>query len=170
MPFRRAIPRLALALALAGGAGGCGGPINLKEALAVTDVFTGWYDNGTKDGKNHLVPSITFRLKNQLDQPLSSVQLTMDFWLEGADGPLDSALVRGIGPDAVGPGASTEPITVRSGTGYTLESPRADLFDHSLFKDATVKMFAKRSGAIVAIGEFKIDRRLLPHVPSSHRP
>jgi hypothetical protein len=171
MASRRALRRLALLLGCAVAAGAsCRGPVNLQEALAVTDVLSGWYDNGMKDGKNHLVPSITFRLKNQLDQPLSSVQLTMDFWLEGADGPLDSALVRGIGSESVAPGASTEPITVRSGTGYTLEAPRADLFAHSQFKDATVKIFAKRSGSIAPLGEFKIDRRLLPHVPSSHRP
>jgi hypothetical protein len=170
MPFRRAILWSAFALILAAGLAGCGQPINLREALTVTDVFSGWYDNGVKDGKNHLVPSITFRLKNNTSEPLSSVQLTMDFWLEGADGPLDSSLVRGIGTEAVAPGSSTEPITVRSGTGYTLEGPRADFFTHSLFKDATVKIFAKRSGRIAPLGEFKIDRRLLPHVPSTQRP
>jgi hypothetical protein len=46
--------------------------------------------------------------------------------------------------------------------GYTLEQPRAELFTHTLYKDWTVKMFARRSGRIYAIGEFKIDRRLIP--------
>jgi hypothetical protein len=38
------------------------------------------------------------------------------------------------------------------------------MFQHSQFKDFTVKLFAKRSGNIVPIGAFKIDRQLLPHV------
>jgi hypothetical protein len=169
MRCRRLGRTLALLLLLAGPAA-CGPPINLQEAVVVTDVFTGWYDNGIKDGKNHLVPSITFRLKNQSERPLSSVQLTMDFWLEDGDGPQDSALVRGIGSDALAAGASTEPITVRFTWGYTLEGPRAEFFDHSQFRDATVKMFARRSGSIANFGEFKVDRRLIPHVPSAPRP
>jgi hypothetical protein len=94
----------------------------------------------------------------------------LDYWLEGDDGPTDSALVRGIGSEAVAPGASTEPITVRFTTGYTLEGPRADLFNHSRYRDAIVKMFAKRSGTIAPLGEFKVERRLIPHVPTTPRP
>lgn len=148
----------------------CGPPLNLGTALAVTDVFSGYYDNGIKDGTNHMVPSVTFRLKNLSDQAIGNVQLTLDFWLEGGDGPLDSALIRGIGSDAVEPGALSDPITVRSGTGFKLEGARADLFIHSLFKDASVKIFAKRSGTIAPLGEFKIERRILPHVPGTFRP
>ena len=169
MRVSRGVCRIALLLALAAVVS-CGPPVNLQEALAVTDVFTGWYDNGVKDGKNHLVPSITFRLKNQSDRPLSSVQLVVDYWFDGDDGPKDSAQVRGIGSDAVPPGGTTEPITVRFTIGYTLEAPRAELFTHSQFRDATVKMFAKRSGAIASLGEFPIERRLIPHVPATHRP
>lgn len=169
MAHRRFLPRVVLSLVLAGGVA-CGPPVNLTEALAVTDMFSGWYDAGIKDGKNHLVPSVTFRLKNQSDRRLSSVQLSITFWLEGADGPLDEALVRGIGSTAVEPGATSEPITVRSSTGYTLEQPRAELFTHSSFKDGIVKVFAKRSGTIAALGEFKIDRRIIPHSPGANRP
>ena len=70
----------------------------------------------------------------------------------------------------VPPGASTEPILVRAGVGYTLEQPRAELFTHSAYKDAVVKLFAKRGGQIVALGEHKIERRILPHVAASARP
>jgi hypothetical protein len=59
-------------------------------------------------------------------------------------------------------GEATESITVRSTVGYTLEQPRAELFTHSQYKDWTVKMFARRSGRIFSVGEFKIDRRLIP--------
>ncbi len=167
---RSTVRSVALVVFLAAAAGCASGPENLSTALAVTDVFSGYYDNGLKNGMNHLVPSVTFRLKNQWEQPLSSVQLTIDFWRDGADGPQDSSLIRGIGSDAVQPGQSTEPITVRASSGYTLVQPRAELFTHSDFRDMTVKIFGKRGGRIVPLGEYRIDRRLLPHIPGTLRP
>jgi hypothetical protein len=162
--LRRRLHVLSLALLVA--AAGCSAPVNLQEALTVTDVMSGWYDNGFKGGKAHYVPSISFRIRNQADANVASVQLTYDFWMEGADGPFDSGLIRGIDSDGVEPGATSDPITLRGTSGYTLEVSPADLFSHSLYKDATVKIFAKRGGSIAALGEFKIDRRLLPHSPS----
>ena len=157
------------ALAVLFATAGCGPSVNLQEALTVTDVISGWYDNGFKDGKQHLVPSISFRLRNQADANVASVQLTYDFWKQGEDGPFDSGLTRGIDSSGVEPGGVSSPITLRGTVGYTLEVPPADFFTHSLFKDATVKIFAKRSGSLAALGEFKIDRRLLPHSPSGRQ-
>lgn len=156
---RRLIAPVLLSAALAGAS--CAQP-NLTQALEVTDILSGYYDNGIKNGANHLVPSITFRLKNRSDEPLNSVQLTVAFWAEGKDGEADSKQVAGIGGTAVPPGQSTESITVRSSVGFQLEGPRSDLFTHSLYKDFTVKMFARRSGRIYSLGEFKVDRRLIP--------
>ena len=169
MHVQKLVRRFGLVLLLAG-ASGCGPPINLQEDLAVTEVFTGWYDNGIKDGRNHLVPSITFRLKNEGERAISSVQLLVDYWFDGEDGPANSVLVRGIGTEAVEPGTATDPITVRFETGYTLEGARSDFFLHSTYRDVTIKMFAKRSGSIAPLGEFRVERRLIPHVPSAPRP
>ena len=135
--------------------------------MTVTDVLTGWYDWGIKDGMNKLVPSITFRLTNASPQPLDSVQITVAFWLEGDDGEIDSNLVQAISTTAVAPGASSEAHTVRSDVGFTYAGARADIFKNSQFKDATAKLFAKRGGKIVRIGEFKLDHRVLPHVAES---
>jgi hypothetical protein len=165
---RRLVAPAALAAALA--VASCS-TINLTQAVEVTDIISGWYDNGIKDGFNHMVPMITFRLKNKTDQPLNSVQLTVAFWQDGSDGEADSRQVVGIGGTAVPAGQSSDSITVRSSVGYTLEGPRADLFTHSLYKDWTVKMFARRSGRIYSIGEFKIDRRFIPQaVKDAGRP
>jgi hypothetical protein len=162
---RRPFSTIPLAVILLATAG-CGPGVNLQEALTVTDVITGYYDNGFKDGKQHFVPSISFRLRNQADQNVASLQLTYDFWKAGEDGPFDSGLIRAVDSSGIEPGATSNPITLRGSVGYTLEVLPADFFTHSLFKDATVKIFAKRSGQIAALGEFKIERRLLPHSPS----
>jgi hypothetical protein len=132
--------------------------------LSVTDVLSGWYDNGIKDGKNQLVPSISFRLKNGDEAPATYVDLTVSFWQKGADGESDSSEVQGIGSAPVAPGSASPPILVRSNFGYTIEQPRAELFTHSQFKDFTVKIFAKRADKIVPLGEFPIERRILEHV------
>jgi hypothetical protein len=152
---------LALALSTS-----CGPRVDLS-ALAVTDTFTGWYDNGIKDGKNHLVPSVSFRLQNNGRSAASYVQLTVSFWLKGDDGEYDAREVTGISNTPIAPGGTSEPILVRATYGYTLEQPRADLFTHSQFRDATARVIAKRDGRLVLIGEVAIDRRLSPHAAQS---
>jgi hypothetical protein len=149
--------------------GGCGLGVDLDKALTVTDVSSGWYDFGLVGGLNKMVPQVSFRLKNVASKPLNQVQLIVSFWPDGADGDLDSKNVDGIGGTSVAPGDSTDPIMVRADTGYTLEQPRNELFSHSAFKDFTAKVFAKRDGKIVRLGEFKIERRILPHVDAAAR-
>jgi hypothetical protein len=138
----------------------CGPRIDLTT-LEVTDTSSGWYDNGVKDGMNHLVPSLTFRLKNNGEVPATHVQLTISFWMAGDDGEYDGREVVGISGTPVPPGGSTEPILVRAAHGYTLAQPRAELFTHSNFRDVTARILAKRDGRIVRISEVKIDRRLI---------
>jgi hypothetical protein len=141
----------------------CGPGFSLEKDLEITDLSTGWYDDGIDPATtwNHMVPSVTFRLKNNGTRGVSGVQLTLAFWVDGDDGEKDSKLVRGVGDETLAPCASTEPIVVRGGFGYNVEGARADIFDRSAFRDWTVKVFAKRGGAIVPKGEFKIERRVI---------
>ena len=55
----------------------CGGAqLDVAEALSVEDVTTGWLDKGIDDfGRNKLVPSISFRLANNSDENLRTLQL-----------------------------------------------------------------------------------------------
>ena len=148
---------------------GCTGDIELDEVLAVTDVLSGYYDNGVKDGKTQLVPSITFKLKNQGAKLVPGIELDVAFWEEGAPGELDSAQVKAIGNDGLAAGASTDSLTVRATVGYTLEGARDSFFTHSQFKGFIAKMFAKRSGRIFPLGQFKMDQRIIPHSTMSAR-
>lgn len=154
---------LAIALSLAGT--GCR-QVDLATALSVTDVFTGWYHVGVVDGLNKLVPSFTFRLENVSDSPVNRVQLLVSFWQDGADGEIDSKQVTGIGTEDLPPSASTDPLLIRSDFGYTLEQSEQELFQHSYFRDFTVKLFARSGGRLVPLGEFPIERRIIPRVTS----
>jgi hypothetical protein len=163
---------LALAIAVCAA---CGPGVDLAKTVVVTDTLSGYYDDGViRDGPHagwsHILPSLTFKLRNDGSESLAGVRLSVSFWADGKDGELDSYELRGIGSDALAPGATTDAITVRSTVGFNLEAPRAELFNHSGFVDWTIKLFAKRSGTIVPIGAFKVDRRLLPHERDSKRP
>lgn len=159
--MNRLLGVLVLALSLSGA--GCT-QVDLEKALNVTDVFTGWYDFGPVGEANKLVPSFSFKLQNNGDAALNRVMLLVSFWESGATDESDSKTITGIGPDSLGPGASTQPILVRSDVGYTLESPQTkdDLFMHGRFKDFSVRLFARRSGRLISLGEFPIDRRIIP--------
>lgn len=147
------------------GATSCGSGLDLAKALVVTDVFTGYHDAGVVNGLNKLVPSITFKLRNAAADPVESVQLTVAFWEEGADGETESLLVRGIGEAGLEPGASTDPINVRGTFGYTYEGARAEMFTNSRYRGFIAKLFAKQGGRIVPIGQLKIDPRIIPAAP-----
>lgn len=138
--------------------------VDLATALGITDVFTGWYDFGQVEEASKLVPSVSFKLKNDGDQAFNRVLLLVSFWQEGADDEKDSKTITGVGPEALEPGASTDPILVRSDVGYTLDPPQTkdDLFMHGGFRDFVVKLFARRDGRLVPLGEFPIERRIIP--------
>ena len=142
--------------------------VDLAQALSITDVFTGWHFYGVVDGGlNKMVPSFTFRLTNVGDREIDRVQLLVSFWQDGADGEIDSKTINGIGADGLAPSASTEPILVRSDFGYTLEQPKEELFQHSSFRDFTVRVFARSSGRLIPLGEFPIERRITPSPATS---
>jgi len=154
---------LALVLAAATAILACGPSIDLSKSVAVTEVSSGWYDNGLKSGKNHLLPSISFRVRNTGPHPLTNVRVTIGFWLE--DGrELDSKDVQAIGNEPLAPGATSDPVLVRGETGYTLDQPRAEFFMHGQFRDGLARVFARRGGHIVPLGEFRLDRQILPNM------
>jgi hypothetical protein len=141
---------------------GCGRPVDLKTSLQVTDVSTGWFDAGVVDGKNKLVPSVTFHLKNIGSQPLKFVQMNVLFNLLPQNEEWDAMLVEGIGTTPLAPGAVSAPITVRGKVGFTGEQPRAQMLQHHLFQDVLAKIFGKTgSGPWTPLGEYKVVRQLL---------
>src|SRR4029079_15319554 len=52
----------------------CAPNFALAKALTLTDVLGGYYDEGVKDGKTRLPPSLTFRLHNASDKTIGPVQ------------------------------------------------------------------------------------------------
>jgi hypothetical protein len=142
----RAIPRRwHLILASAVLAIGCGGPpVDLRQGLEITVVSTGWFDAGLVDGKNKLVPSVTFTIKNLSDQGLTSLQMMGSFFrVSDTNSEWGNTLLSVTRSDVLAPGATTPPLTLRSPLGYTGSEPRDEMLQNSHFVDAMVKLVAK---------------------------
>jgi len=159
--FSRATAAAAVAAALA--LGGCSGPkVDVAKDLTVTGITTGWFDAGIVNGQNKLVPSASFSVTNAGTRKLSGLQVFSVFRFLGEDQDLGSALVVLRGADALGPSATSKPITVRGTWGFTGEQPRAQMLMHTQFKDARVVIFAKYGAAgFVQLAEAKVARQLL---------
>src|SRR4029453_5613965 len=58
---------------------GCSKPVDLKQGLQVTDMSGGYHDAGFVDGRNKIVPSITFRIKKSTDDSLRPLSVNIVF-------------------------------------------------------------------------------------------
>lgn len=157
------VRRIAASLAIAVAAfclNGCSAPVDLKQAVHVTDVSTGWFDAGIVDGMNKLVPSVTFKLKKNADVKLPSVSLNLTFTFTGDQDHTDDVYVQRVDFQ----GDETQPITVRTKWGYTGDAPqtRAEMLKNSHFRDLDVQIFAKQSSSQwVELQRVHIERQLL---------
>ncbi len=144
---------------------GCGGGADLGTAAKITDVTTGWFDAGiTDDGKNKLVPSVSFRIKNAAQSTLGSTQLNLIFKRVTDTEETTTSFVRGIGTEGLAPGATTPPIVVRAQQGYTGTQARLTMLQNAQFVDFKVEIFGKHASATwVKLAEHKIERQLLTH-------
>jgi hypothetical protein len=147
-------------LAAALSCGACGKPVDLKQAVQVSDVSSGWFDAGVQNGKNKLVPSVTFKLRKNADVSLSSISLNLTFIFIDSQEHADDVYVQSVPFQ----GAETAPIVVRSKWGYTGDPPqtRAQMLENSHFRDMEVQIFAKQSSSQwVELHRVKIARQLL---------
>jgi hypothetical protein len=141
---------------------GCGPAVDLTTGLEVLDVATGWHDAGIVDGKNKLVPSVTFKVKNLSDQSLIVLQINAIFRRVSENDEWGSGLAKIAGSEGLSPGATSTETTVRSYLGYTGTESRAEMLNNSQFVDAKVELFAKYGSTQWAkVGEYPISRQLL---------
>jgi hypothetical protein len=156
----RHLARLAVLAALA--TAGCTPSVDLAESIEVLDVSTGWYDAGIVEGKNRLVPSISFRLRNTSDETLPTLQVNALFRRVGETDEWGSAFLKVSGSEGLPPGATTDLIVADSQLGYTGTEPRLEMFKNAYFVDATVEIFAKYgSQQWTLVGQYPIARELL---------
>ncbi len=139
----------------------CGPGADVSTAIQVLEVSSGWYDAGIVNGQNKLVPSVTFKLKNISDKPVTTLQANVLFHRVNSPEEWGSGFLRVAGSQGLQAGATSEPLTVKSDLGYTGTETRADMLKNSQFVDAKVRILAKAgSNYWHPLGEFPIERRL----------
>jgi hypothetical protein len=142
----------------------CGQPVDLKQTLKITDTSAGYFDAGIVDGRNKLLPSVTFKLSKSIDEDLRPLSLNVAFKRltgpGGAEEDFDESFIQGVAFNR----NQTAPITVRPKAGYTGDPPqsRADMLKNSQFRDIRVHVFAKHgSDQWVEIGAIDLPRQLI---------
>lgn len=145
--------------------------VDLSKTLSVTPILSGYYDAGLLDGWAHLLPTLTFKLKNTGTQDVpAGIQVTVGFWFAGdTDGENDSIVLPPL-EKTLAPGEESGTITAQAPHGFRLEGARQDLFTNSRFKDMLAKVFAARHGTIYPLGAFPIDHQIIPHATTPGRP
>ncbi len=157
-----------LSLALAA-ASSCSEAVDFKKTLEVTDVSGGWFDAGIVDGKNKLVPSVSFRIRKPANVRLRSLSLNIHFKKivdpskPGLDGEeeADEVFLQTV---EFAEGSQTALLPVRSPTGVTGDPPqtRAEMLQNSHFQDMRARVFAKESSTTwVELLTFDIPRTVL---------
>ena len=163
---------------------------NMRHALSVEDLTTGWIDGGLNEfGRNKLVPTISFRLANVSSEQVRTLELNGIFRrcvvsdksqririppppgydpypvAETCIGEVEAwghSYMRAVGREGLEPGQSTGPFTMESSLGYTGEQPRLEMLQHGDFVDAKIELFVKQvAGQWVKLGEHQIERQLL---------
>ena len=143
-------------------AAGCSPAADLKKLTLIPGI-SGYFDGGiAPNGENRLLPALVFQLKNESDQPMRNVTLTVAFWTVAGDRELDSVLIRAIRDTPLPPAATGETLTTQSTVGFSSPAARAEFFTHAQFVDIEARVFAQQRGHTVPIGKFPIERRLLP--------
>ena len=140
----------------------CASPVDLKQALEVTDVTTGWFDAGIVSGRNKIVPIVRFKLHKRSAADLDRVAINALFRAgDGKESELDSdVFVQRVDLQ----GAETAPLSIRAENGYTADPPqsRADMLKHSQFRDMRVQILVKQGSAQwTDLGWIDIKRQLI---------
>jgi hypothetical protein len=158
----RASARLLLILAIVSSAA-CGPTIDLTKGLQVSIINSGWYDLGIVNGQNKLVPTVTFTLQNTSDQKLVTLQINALFRRVSENTEWGSGFLTVAGSQGLAPGATSDPITIKSQLGYTgSEQSRMEMLQNTHFVDAKVELFGKyASTQWVRLGSYPITRQLL---------
>jgi hypothetical protein len=165
----RTLAPVVLLAALA--AAGCSKPVDLKQALQVIDPAIGYHDAGVVEGRNKIVPTISFRLKKTTSDSLRPLSLNVAFKKlpsggvavppgSPAEEDWDEKFVQSVPFE----GDQTAVLTFQASAGFTAEPPqtRADMLKNRYFQDVRVHIFAKHSASQwVEIARFDIPRQLV---------
>jgi hypothetical protein len=162
--FARAL-RAGLAVLTLLAAPACTRQVDIKQTFKVSELSGGWYDAGIVDGKNKLVPTVSFRIEKNTADEIRPLAVNVLFkQIKGdSDEEWDDVFLQRID---FAEGNRTAVLTVRPAAGATGDPPqsRADMLKNSFFVDIRAVIFAKQSSSNwVELARYDIPRQILPH-------
>lgn len=142
---------------------GCGSNVDLKQAIKITDLSGGYFDAGIKDGKNRLLPSVSFKVTKSIEDDIRPLSLNFAFKrIAGqTEQEFDDVFVQSV---SFSEGNQTPEMTVRTEAGYTGDAPqsRAEMLENKEFLDMRVVIFAKHSSSNwVEVARYDLPRLLI---------
>jgi hypothetical protein len=138
----------------------CTQPVDLKASLQVTDLATGWFDDGIVDGKNKLVPSLTFRLRNTSSTELPYVSMNVVFKNLVTNETHEEVFKQRLPLTS----NQTELITIRAQNGAVGEPPqsRLEMLQNSHFQDMEAVILVRQSASQwVELHRVRVERQLV---------
>ncbi len=134
----------------------------VKASMQIVDVSTKWVSKFYQPWPPRLilVPSITFRVKNISQKPLTYVDFNAIFKFKGETENLGDAFYAGIRSQAVKPGELSDFITLKSNFGVEGKT-LASFGENPQWKPVGVRLFVLTHGSRpVLMGEYDVSREI----------
>jgi hypothetical protein len=137
-------------------------PAELKASVEIVDVQTKWVAKTYQPWppKLVIVPTLSFRLKNIANKPLSYVNFNAIFKFRDDQENLGDNFLAAIRKTPVLPGEMSPVITLKSNFGVEGKS-LASFKDNPQWRTVVCKLFVQSKGSVhVPVGEFEISRTI----------
>jgi hypothetical protein len=137
-------------------------PEELKAAVEIVDVSSKWVAKSYQPWppKLILVPTITFRVKNVSERPLSYLNFNAIFKFRDDQENLGDNFLAAIRKDPIPPGEMSHAIALKSNFGVEGKS-LAQFKDNPQWKPVICRLFIQSKGSIhVLLGEYEISREI----------
>ncbi len=134
----------------------------VKAMMQITDVSTKWVSKLYQPWppKLILVPTVSFRVKNLSDKPLTYVNFNAIFKFKGDTANLGDNFLAAIRSTPVPPGQLSPPITLKSNFGSEGRS-LATFQNNPQWRQVEVKIFAQTHGSrLVPLGQWDVSREI----------
>lgn len=140
--------------------------VDLGQALTVTHLSGGWYDAGVKNGKNWLVPSVSFRVVRETGEDIGPIALNVLFkrLVGGEEQEWEDVFLQRV---EFTDGNRTQVLTVRPETGYTGDPPqsRLDMLKNSQFVDVRAIILVRQGSTWIELARHDLPRTLITQQP-----
>jgi hypothetical protein len=133
-----------------------------RQELELRGLETYWAVDPSRGETRYLAPVVRFSLHNKGGQPQQSIQATATFRRKGEESLTWGSDWKQVTPSSKPLMAGQDvPVELKSDARYYSTGPPASMFEHKLFKDATVEVFVRiGASAWTKLAAADVERRI----------